>query len=181
MKVGYSSTKSPGSKARNIFLQVINSSLFQLHQNSAAVLWMQKHDWLVVSTNFGLFGEWPYSSRFHRIHGGMDIINLDADMMHAAHWIFLQETSNWRVFSKRVEQLNFRVIKFHENCCYAVCWKVLLSRNFRLQHVPIECGTGFEIGNGVRNVVKFAQLPDSFVHELSSGGKHDLCKFDLRL
>ena len=76
--------------------------LFQLHQHSIAVLGMQKHDRFAVSSDPRLRTQTADILALDVGHSGVDVVDLDADVVDATSLVLLQESGYGRLCTQRV-------------------------------------------------------------------------------
>src|SRR5262249_12783878 len=91
-------------------------NLLDFNEGSAEILGVKKQNWLAVRTDFGLAGAEHASALGQQLIAGREyVFHLIADVMDAAIGIALKEFGNWRGFSERLKQLDFRIWQGYEN------------------------------------------------------------------
>src|SRR4051794_1563746 len=89
------------------------SHLLQLDQGAAEVFWVQEQNRLVMGAEFRLaVAEHAGTGGGQTVTGGKDIVNLVADMVHAAGRVLVEKAAHRRIGPKRVQQLDLAVRQF---------------------------------------------------------------------
>ena len=83
--------------------------MLQLHQDSIAVLGMEEHDWLPVSSYPRFRAKTTDVLGLNIRYSSLDVVDLDTDVVNAPSLVLLQESSYGRLLSKRMQQFQLCV------------------------------------------------------------------------
>ena len=103
--------------------------------------------------------DWIVGCRFlgdEVIAGGDDILDLIADMVHAAGLVALKKGGDRRILAERLQQLYLGIGQFDENGGNAVIGLGNLLRYLGAQRFLIDLGRGGNVRHGDRNMVQTA-------------------------
>lgn len=89
--------------------------LLELNQHASAVLRVQEDDRVTVSTNLGLRVDGRDVVLLNLSQSVLDVIYLQADVMHSSTGILGNELRDRAVLSERLQKLNVGVSYEHEN------------------------------------------------------------------
>jgi len=102
---------------------------------------------LAVAKDPGALGAQPVAR-------GDDVVDLVANMVHAARGITFEKPAHRRGLTERLEQLDLGVRQLDKNHGHAVCRQRVRFRDLRAEHLPIEPARRREIGHDDCHVVE---------------------------
>ena len=106
--------------------------------------------------------EYARALGFELVAGGDDVLDLVAEMVHAAVRIALEKLGDRRVRAKRMQEFDFRIGQFDEDDRHAMVGLRLRSGDARAERFAIDARRFFEVGDGDGDVVELAdhRLPE---------------------
>src|SRR3984957_14665730 len=131
------------------------SGLLDFDQRAGEVLWVQKQHRLTMSADFRVSVSKHAPARsFELVAGGDDVLNLIAEVMHAAVRIAIEKLGDRRVRAQRMQEFDFRVGQFDEDDGHPMIRLRFRFGNASAECFPIGPRRLFEIGDSDSDVVE---------------------------
>jgi hypothetical protein len=115
---------------------------------------MQKSNQTTARTHSRRFVDEPCSFFLQFSQRGVDVRNLDCDMVHSLS-AFSEKPSDGRIRSERLEQLDVSVTHDKHAYFYALFGDFLGRVDFQSEHIAPNCQTLFDAVSGYSDVINF--------------------------
>lgn len=98
--------KRVGWHVKVILVFYFVKDLFELNEDTSTVLGVQKDDRVSVSTNLGFGVDGSDARGLNLGKSVFNVVDLQADVVHASTWVLGQKVSDRALFAQRLEQFD---------------------------------------------------------------------------